>query len=303
MISVLSPSPALDISYLLDEVVVGGIHRPREVLRLGGGKGLNLARAAGTLGEQVRVVAPLGGHVGALVAQLAREAGLQLDAVPVAAETRSCVSAIPDLGAATEFYETAAPLSVPELNSLLERFVALPDLGWSVLAGRLPETTGWADALLARRARGDQVAIDASGVGLATLVADVHPDLLKVNRTEAAELLEGSVLTPLGELVSGLRDLTGGIVVVTDGAAGAEGADATGSWRALPDPEPGRFAIGSGDSFFAGLLVALGAGAALDDALRIASAAGSANTRVPGAGVFEPAAYDAARTRIRVEPA
>ena len=221
------------------------------------------------------------------------------------------MSAIPDAGAATEFYETAAPLSASELNSLLERFVALPDLGWSVLAGRLPETTGWADALLARRARGDRVAIDASGVGLATLVADVRPDLLKVNRTEAAELLEASDLSPLDELVHGLRDRTGGIVVVTDGAAGAQGADATGSWRALPDPRPGRFAIGSGDSFFAGLLVALGAGAALDDALGSASHALASTspsshgcgTPAPGAGVFDRAEFDAARARIRVERA
>ena len=44
MISVLSPTPALDISYLLDEVVVGGIHRPREIEPLAAAQAQHLAR-------------------------------------------------------------------------------------------------------------------------------------------------------------------------------------------------------------------------------------------------------------------
>ncbi|MEO8262427.1 MAG: PfkB family carbohydrate kinase, partial [Pseudolysinimonas sp.] len=122
--------------------------------------------------------------------------------------------------------------------------------------------------------------------------------LLKVNATEAAELL-GSAGSAL-ELAAGLRARTGGTVVVTDGAAGAVAVDAAGTWRAAPDPRPGRFAIGSGDSFFAALLVALAAGAALPDALHSASAAGSANTRVPGAGIFDRPEYEAALARIVV---
>ena len=63
---------------------------------LAGGKGLNLARAARVLGEQVRVVAPLGGHIGSLVAELAAAEGLDLEARPSTGETRMCVSAIAD---------------------------------------------------------------------------------------------------------------------------------------------------------------------------------------------------------------
>lgn len=311
MIVVLSPSPALDVSYLLDGVAAGAIHRPREVLRLPGGKGLNLARAAAVLGEPVRVVAPLGGHVGELVAELADAAGLALEVVVIAAEARSCVSAIPDEGAPTEFYEPPAPLTDAEARVLGARFAALPPACWAALAGSLPdggaeELRGLGEALLARRAAGDRIAIDSSGPRLAALLDDVRPDLVKVNTAEAAEVLGvgGSAL----ELARGLRERTGGSVVVTDGAAGAVAVDAgalddAAAWRAAPDPQPGRFAIGSGDSFFAGLLVALAAGAALPDALHAASAAGSANTRVPGAGVFDRAAYDAALSRITVEPA
>jgi fructose-1-phosphate kinase PfkB-like protein len=93
---------------------------------------------------------------------------------------------------------------------------------------------------------------------------------------------------------------TGAAVVLTAGSEGAVAVDAVGAWRAAPDPQPGRFAIGSGDSFLAGLLVALDAGAALPAALHDASAAGSANTRAPGAGVFTRSDFEAARSRIEV---
>ncbi|CAN5534600.1 1-phosphofructokinase family hexose kinase [soil metagenome] len=301
MTVVLSPSPALDVSYLLERVETGEIHRPREVLRLPGGKGLNLARAAAVLGERVRVVAPLGGRGGELVADLARAEGLALDVVSIDAEVRSCVSAIPDIGPPTEFYEPPAALTEHEARELGRRFAAAVARGWSALAGVLPDIAGLAEALLARRAAGDRIAVDSSGPLLAALLEVTRPDLVKVNRDEAAEVLglRGTTL----ELARGLRERTGGVVVVTCGSAGAVAVDATGAWRAAPDPRPGRLAIGSGDSFFAGLLVGLTAGATLPDALRVASAAGSANTRMPGAGVFGHAEYEAALARIEVHPA
>jgi 1-phosphofructokinase/tagatose 6-phosphate kinase len=301
VITVLSPSPALDVSYLIERVDAGAIHRPRAVLRQAGGKGLNLARAAAVLGESARVVAPLGGHVGSLIADLADADGLQLDAVPISAEARSCVSAIPETGSPTEFYEPPSPLTAAEASVLGEHFASLPAGGWSALAGSLPEVAGLGAALLARRARGDSIAVDSSGSGLSELLEGTRPEVLKINVAEAGEVLGRP--GPIAELAADLHRRTGGIVVVTDGAAGAVAVDAAGAWRAHPDPTPGAFAIGSGDSFFAGLLVALAAGASVPEALRAGSAAGSANTRAPGAGVFTRADYDAALDRIEVLPA
>ena len=298
MTLVLSPSPALDVSYLVDAVAAGSIHRPHRVLRRAGGKGLNVARAGAVLGRSIRVVAPLGGHVGAMVTELAAAEGLDLDVVPIAAGARSCISAIPGDGAPTEFYEPASPLTAAEAQVLTEHFASLPPDGWAALAGSLPDAHGLGTALLARRAAGDRIAIDSSGAGLAALLDVLNPDLLKINTSEARELLgrDGDA----AEVARILQARTAGTVVVTDGAAGAVAVDAMGAWRAEPDPQPGRFAIGSGDSFFAGLLVALAEGVALPEALLAASSAGSANTRAPGAGVFDRAEYDAAGRRIQV---
>lgn len=290
-ITVLSPSPALDVTYLLDELAIGGIHRPRSAMRLAGGKGMNVARAAAVLGQRVRVIAALGGPIGSLVAAMARTEGLSVEVVEVAEETRMCVSVIPGDGAPTEFYEPPPKLSRDEIARLAGQ--RLP--GWTVLAGRLVE------GLVMHRIVDERIAIDSSGAGLGQLLDGLRPDLLKINVHEARELL-GFDGEPL-RLADALRQRTGGTVVLTAGADGAVAIDASGAWLADADPIPGRFAIGSGDSFFAGLMVALDGGESLRDALHAASAAGSANTRVPGAAQFTLAEVAAARARIEVHSA
>ncbi|CAN5187702.1 1-phosphofructokinase family hexose kinase [soil metagenome] len=308
MITALVPSPALDVTYLVPTVTVGAIQRPREVRRLAGGKGFNVARAAAVLGAQVRVVAPLGGRIGELVVDLAEAEGIAMHSVPIEGQTRTCVSAVPDDGSSpTEFYEPPPELSPKEWSALAAAFadpIRVAAGSWSVLTGSLPTGPAVGEVtrmLLNRRALGDRIAIDTSGPALATLIDAIGPDLVKVNRVEAAELLAIPAITMLPYMAGQIRRRTAGMVVITDGAAGSLALDGNGATAAHPDPKPGRYGIGSGDSFLAGLLWALEGEASLEIALRAASAAGSANAGVPGAGIFDRAAFDAAFSRIRVE--
>lgn len=291
MITVLLLSPSLDVTYLVPSVRVGAIHRPREVFRVPGGKGLNLARAATRLGAQARVVAPIGGQTGAHVSRLAVAAGVAVVAVPVAAETRTCITvAADDSVSLTEFYEPAAALP-PEAVSAFSRTVGSLENtapGWTVLAGSVPPGVD-ADELVgllrSRAQAGDRIAVDTHGAALAAIVERVRPAVLKVNRLEAEELL-GTTGDAAETLAVTLQGSTGGTVVVTDGSAGAVAVDGSEGWRALPLESAGRFSVGSGDSFFAGLLVALESGARLRNALVDATAAGAANAAVPGAAEF-----------------
>ncbi|NNH55119.1 hypothetical protein HLB15_23150, partial [Promicromonospora citrea] len=59
MISALALSPSLDVTYEVEEL--SGIQRPLSVHKVAGGKALNAARAAATLGARVAAVAVLGG--------------------------------------------------------------------------------------------------------------------------------------------------------------------------------------------------------------------------------------------------
>ncbi|MBH0008580.1 PfkB family carbohydrate kinase [Salinibacterium sp. SWN1162] len=299
MITVLLLSPSLDVTYLVDEVAVGEIHRPHTVLRSPGGKGLNLARAAHRLGVSASVVMPSGGHIGALVSELAAAEGVAVTTVPVWQQTRSCVTAIDGLGL-TEFYEPAPDLSATEQSQLCAALAAEPAGGWTALSGSIPATVDpqlLLDALAARVAQGDSIAIDTHGPVLGRVASELKPALVKVNRHEAAELLGADASA--ASLAAQLRTITGGTVIVTDGVAGSVGIDSTGTWSARLDAPAGRYPVGSGDSYLAGILATLSQGGSLAAALAIASGAASANAAVAGAATFDPAlAADLARRVI-----
>jgi fructose-1-phosphate kinase PfkB-like protein len=79
--------------------------------------------------------------------------------------------------------------------------------------------------------------------------------------------------------------------VVTRGVHGAVLATGDGTWELgnLPPAHRGRFSVGSGDAFLAGLLAGIARGSSMADALRLAGAAGAANAAVPGQGELDPA--------------
>lgn len=288
MITVVALSPALDVTYLVDSVVDGSIHRPREVLRYAGGKGLNFARAARRMGSDVTVVTPLGGHIGALVESLS-ESDLPLVAVPVASLTRTCVTVVADDdGRITEFYEPNAELSTDESATFLATAAELPVGGWTVVSGSIAAGVNLAGLVaMLRQRNGDRLAIDTHGIALMALVDEVRPALVKVNRHEASELLgiEGDAL----ELARRLRERSGGAVIVTDGSEGSAAIDDSGQWRVSSSAPAGRYPVGSGDTFLAGILSAFETGEDLAEALMLASTSAAANAEIPGAAQFDPA--------------
>ncbi|HEV6953091.1 MAG TPA: PfkB family carbohydrate kinase [Promicromonospora sp.] len=289
MISALALSPSLDITYEVGEL--SGIQRPLSVHKVAGGKALNAARAAATLGARVAAVAVLGGGAGHDVAAGARADGVDLHVVP-GDPTRTCVSVFSRAdGRLTEIYEHAVPVSVSAVSAALDAAVRLARSrpGWWLLSGGLPASASGVGEIVRRlRGAGVRVAVDTHGEPLRDAVAGgpgAAPDLVKVNRAEAGELVGGDA--PVPDLLAAVRERTGGLVVITDGADGAWGTDGDRVLRATLDGHTGGFPVGSGDSFLGGLLVALDRGDDLAAALALATAAGTANAQVPGAAVLD----------------
>ncbi|WP_028045388.1 1-phosphofructokinase family hexose kinase [Cellulomonas sp. URHE0023] len=298
MITAVAVSPALDVTYQVDELA--GIQRPLSVHRVAGGKALNAARASALLGSSVAAVAVLGGGTGAVVAQAARADGVDLRVIDGVELTRTCVSIHSrSTGGLTEIYEQATPVSRTAFDELLavlaESLATRP--GWCLVSGGFPESLG-PGALrevvdVAARA-GARVAVDSHGPVLRALLGRSSPlDLLKVNRAEACEALGRPVGTPLPDVVGALHALTGRLVMVTDGTAGMRATDGTVTLDAVLPGVIGQFPVGSGDSALGALVHALDEGCPLADALRLVSAVGCANAMLPGAARFDLATIDA----------
>jgi 1-phosphofructokinase family hexose kinase len=305
-------TPSLDLTYLVESLRLGAIHRTADVVRCAGGKALNMARAATTVGADTEVVAVLGGATGDVLAAMLAEEGLPVTAVASPAETRTCVSiASREPSELTEVYQEAE--AVPDdvwsaFCSALER-VGAETSGWLSISGRAPVgmVDGIAEIVRLGHRHGLQVAVDSHGPALPAAVA-AQPDLIKVNRLEAAELLgvvEGTFPADdmaLAELARSIHRLTGRRVVLTDGAAGSVAVDATAALRVAAPETVGRFPVGSGDAFLGGLLTALDRGDDLAGALRLASACGAANAQVPGPGRLDVATVHRLQQRVRLAP-
>lgn len=293
MITVAGLTPSVDLTYVVEQLELGRIHRPTQVVRRAGGKPLNFARAAAALGADVSIVAVLGGWTGDWLADELTSAEITVRRVSTPALTRTCVSISPDdSDELTELYEYAEPIPADVWAAAREALTAeLTDRpGSLVISGGPPRglpPTGLAELAELAHHAGRQVAVDTHGASLVPLLHS-HPELVKINRAEAAQVLGADPATDLAELARGVRAKSGGIVVLTDGPDGSIGLTADGQTYAVATPDlRGRFSVGSGDSYLAGLLTSLDRGEGLGSALRLATAAGVANAQVPGPGTFD----------------
>ncbi|MEV6410117.1 hexose kinase [Kribbella sp. NPDC051718] len=282
---------ALDVTYGVDELVVGGSHRVDAPQQRAGGKGVNVARVAATLGHQVLALGFVGGLTGEIVAEELFDAGLTALLTPIRGETRRTVAIVNGVdGDATIFNEAGPSVSEDEWRAFHDR---MPWARLDVLAcsGSLPPgLPSDAYAELAVRARHHDV-LSVIDVGGDALVAAAKAGA--VVRSNAAELREA-----LGDLSveEGARQLVAAgatAAVITDGARGMVAASNQGAWRALPVERVAGNPTGAGDACTAVVAAAV-AGSPEPDwpvVLKSAVAASAAAVLTPVAGDIDLEAY------------
>lgn len=298
MILSLAGNPSIDRLFEVQRLDLGHIHRPQHFIALPGGKGIHVAQVATALGARAIVTGPLAGHAGRWVAEELAAEGVEGRFVWTHGETRSSLSvADRETGRLTEFYEAGNPVTRDEWREL-EAVVAslLPEARWLALAGSLPpgtETDGYSRLIEMAHGRGVATAVDSRSDGLAHTV-DAHPDLVKINIHEAAELLERAVEGAKQCVAAAIevRERIGGsghAAVITMGEEGMVVVDPDDArWRGHLYVR-GRYPVGSGDSVLAGILVGLDRGEPWPRAIALGLGAAAANAETPGAGYIDPA--------------
>lgn len=282
---------ALDVTYDVPELVPGGSHRVARVRQRAGGKGVNVARVASSLGHRVLTLGLVGGVAGDLALDELYSAGLTALLTPIAGETRRTVAVVAiGNGDATIFNEAGPSVAPDEWRAFLDR---LPWASLSVLvcSGSLPPgipDDAYAD--LAARAREHDVPAVVDAGGAALVAAAKAGAVVRANAAELREALGADVIVAEG--THQLLDLGAAAAVITDGAAGMVAASPDGAWRALPVERVAGNPTGAGDACTAVVAAAV-AGGSLDwpEVLRAAVAASSAAVLTPVAGDIDLDAY------------
>ena len=290
-------NPSIDRLHEVGKLTVGEIHRPNLVLAVPGGKGLNAARAALTLGGNVTAVGIVSGRAGDWIVEQLSAIGLDARMARSTGETRMCMSVLDRAsGELTEIYERGEPIAADaweELESTLARELDRGDVGAVALSGSLPlgaPADGFARVARVAASRSVPFLADTYGAALEGVLAE-HPAIVKLNASEAGEAVGLSVVDAASALVAAeiLRQRGAATAIVTLGVGGAVAVSASEAIRLVPPDVRGIYPVGSGDAFLGGLAVALVAGATFVEAARLGLAAGIANAEVPGAGELDPA--------------
>lgn len=298
MIVTVTPNPAIDKTVVIHGFRAGAMNRASVERVEIGGKGINVARNLVGLGCRVTATGFVDAHdARGIVATLAAD-GVQSDFIPVADGIRVNLKILdPTNGVETEINESGRTVSAAAIHALGEKLTVLARrCAVIVFSGSLPP--GTPDDFYARyihlaRRCGVTTILDTAGAALRHGI-EAKPDLVKPNRVEAEELLEMQIGDDAELIDAGRQLLDRGprAAVISLGAAGAFSVSADGMWRSRAPEIAARGTVGAGDAMVAALASALAQRLTAPEALRFATAFGTAAaasaTRVPSAENVEP---------------
>jgi 6-phosphofructokinase 2 len=278
----LTLNPAIDVATSVPEVT------PEHKLRCGpsrrdpGGGGINVARVVRELGGESIAVYTRGGPTGLMLEHLLEEKGLLRRSISIEGYTRESFTVAEGTSAREYRFILPGPsLSEREWQRCLDAVSEVAvGAAFIVASGSLPP--GVPEDFYARVARlgkkqGVRVVVDTNGPPLrAALEEGVY--LAKPNRRELRDLT-GMKAEDLATQATAARELVARgraeVLAVSMGADGALLTTREGQFRATPPPVETHSSVGAGDSFVAGLTLALARGKSPEEALRWGIASGT----------------------------
>ncbi|WP_037313384.1 1-phosphofructokinase family hexose kinase [Amycolatopsis orientalis] len=291
MIVTVTPNAALDVTYTVDGLRAGDVHRVSDVRSRAGGKGVNVARVLHALGADVRAILTAGGATGTAVVDDLTAVGVAADVVPIGGETRRTTTVLAADGSVTLLNEPGPWLADEEWQALASA-VRARNADVLVCSGSLPPGAGSYAALLGT----SRSILDTSGDALLAGLAG-RPSVVKPNADELREVT--GLRDPVAAAVE-LRKAGAGAVVVSLGAEGLLAVTGSGTWHAAPSTVLTGNTTGAGDAVVAALALGLSRADSWPDILRRAVALSGAAVLGPLAGDVDLAHYQAEQGLVAV---
>jgi 1-phosphofructokinase family hexose kinase len=311
MFLTVTPNPCIEKTFLLETFQPGASHRVSSghVQRSLGGKGLNAARVAATLGAKTTALTLVGHREMDWAREELQVRGIEPVLVPTSQETRLCVNLVHQ-GTNTEVLEAGSPLEISEGTQLLDHYARLVrQADFVALCGSYPQSTNPAWDLhpvllcdLARKA-GKHFIYDGYGAGFARVMrSTAKPWMIKPNLDEASQYLRRPIVDRRAELATVRELMRRGpeVVMLTCGARGAYLGHRGGiEWLAAPQVDTVS-AVGSGDSLLGAFIATLARTGSLVEAARCGVAAGALNAASPWPAQVE--ANEVAQLAATIQP-
>lgn len=252
----LTPAPAWDLTYSLERLELGEVHRARSVSKEFAGKGVNVSKNLSLGGVNAPAIVPL--------SRADQESVADADGVvpvDIAGALRSNITVVEPSGRTTKINQQPPALDDGQWESLVEatRARVNPDGStWIVLSGTIPgspdtiaQRSSWLADTLGHAGR---LAVDTSGAALAVCARSGLVEVIKPNVAELAECV-GRPLDTLGDVLAAATEVIGwgvGTVLVSLGEDGFVGVrDGEVVW-ARSEQVAVTNTIGAGDASIAG---------------------------------------------------
>lgn len=264
MIVVVGQNSTWQKTYFFDSIQRGAVNRVGTMHESAAGKGANVARVLKGYNIPHRMIAYVGGATGEKFAADCERDGISTRFIEIEGESRTCVTLIENDGSVTELVESAPSVNENErthyakaFDDALDSGITLLSVSGTAMAGE-PESR-YFDFVTKAHEQGAAVLLDAyKGHGRRAL--DAAPEILKINEHELGELTDQRV-----DSIGGRRDACTELrkrfgiqwCIITRGAEGIEGFNATAHVRARTAAVDMVNPIGSGDSVTAGILSVL----------------------------------------------
>ncbi len=290
MILTVTANPTIDRVYFVDGFEIGNVYRVGGASCSAGGKGINVARVAHIMGCETAAMGFVGGYAGAFIKDEVEKQGIKNLFTDIKGETRTNVNISDKSGKSGELLEYGPEITIEEREEFIKDFSANVDkFNIICVSGSLPRgltSDFYKELVCIAKEKGKKIIVDTSGNTLKEVLS-AKPYMVKPNSDEVAALMHMEIKTD-EEIKNALLYLYEEGVEVPFISLGGEGAAAMtrdGFYKFLPPEVTVINAVGSGDCAVAGLASGLDMGYDIIDSLRLAMAAGAANTQFEQTGI------------------
>jgi len=306
----LTLNPALDLSTQADHVIPGEKTRCGEPRRDPGGGGVNVSRAIRFLGGESVAVMAAGGESGAALMGLLQAEGLEARNLGLPLPTRESLSVRDEsTGNQYRFVMPGPRWKQEHIDRTMEVMAGLVSPGDLVVpSGSFPP--GVPPAFLVElsnvlEAKNAHMVLDTSGEALEVAAsARVGIHVLRMDGFEARQL-SGRPLESLEEIAEFGQELksqnSARTVFISDGANGTVLVNGRGHWHCRPPTVDVLSATGAGDSFVAGMVLALARGLDPVGACVAGTGAAAAAVTTPGTALCERETADELASQVIVQ--